>query len=883
MSGHRISWLVLLLLLLGSAVRGDQTQEEKRAFDTAMKSFQGEFWARAEQEWREFTIRFPVSPRVPEAVLYQAQSLIELGNPAGAIQLLHDGFGQAGAWAEDYVFWMAESHFRAENYTAAAQGFERFLREFSHSRRALEASLGQAVSRARLQQWDKVIAILEDPQGALMTASGTVTNQVLLVRGHLLLAEAFLALGNYQAARTAIETPQLEHLDPGLEWQKQHLRARTLQALGRLPEALAISTNLITAARGPGQQSLLAEANFFQAQVLAEMGRVDDAVTAYRQNLSTNIPPSIQVQTLLRLSELLIGSERFSEGRGIIEQFIQLSPDGAAADLARLTIAELKLRQHLQPASTPGSSESMPTNLLEQAIEDLDQVIQSGASGRVRGQAYLYRGWAEWIRGEYAQSSEAFEQAYSTLPRSEDQVTALYKWADARFQLGDLDGARTNYEAVVALAPGVGGRALALVEPALYQILRNGLELKRPELATRALGQLLASYPDGFLTGLGVLLTGQGVNELGDPAAARSLLKQFIEQAPDSPLAGEIQLGIARTFEAEGSWAHALAQYESILASTVSEPVRARADYYRALAVALSGQETNALAYFTNFVAVYPTNALAPRAQWWIGDYHWREADYINAELNYQLLFKNWPESDLAYEARMMAGRAAMARLSVSDAIGYFTNLTSDLSCPPDLKPKAMFAYGDALMRLPSASTNDPFANYAEAIKVFSSVERNYPSNRLAALAQGMMGGCYLQLAAADPRAFESASNAYQKVLLNPEAGVTERSQAEVGLATAMEKLALRQEGAARVRLLYVALDHHLNVFYGKNLADGERPDVFWVKKAGLEAGRLAETLQAWPQALKLYERLQGMIPSLEPLLQNKILKAQEQAARART
>jgi hypothetical protein len=41
--------------------------------------------------------------------------------------------------------------------------------------------------------------------------------------------------------------------------------------------------------------------------------------------------------------------------------------------------------------------------------------------------------------------------------------------------------------------------------------------------------------------------------------------------------------------------------------------------------------------------------------------------------------------------------------------------------------------------------------------------------------------------------------------------------------------------------------------------------------------------LQAWPQALKLYQRLQVMAPSLEPLLQNKILKASQQATQAQT
>jgi TolA-binding protein len=883
MNGRWILWALLGLLWSARPGWADPVQEEERAFQAAMRSFQGEFWGRAQQEWKDYTIRFPLSARAPEAVLYQAQCLIELGNPAGAIQLLQDGLPQAGSWAGEYVFWMAEAHFRAENYTAAAQGFERVLREFPGAKRALEAALGQAASRARLKQWDKVVAVLQDPAGPLPTTTETPANRLLIVRGHLLLAEAFLALGDYRAARVTIESPQLRDLDASLEWQKEHLQARTLMALGLLPEALAASSNLVATARGPGQKGLLAEANLFQAQVLAELGRLDEAVSAYRQNLSTNTPPAVQRQTLLRLSSLLIRNQRFAEGRAVIEQFAQVSPDPATADLARVTIAELKLRQHLQVVAS-GKSESTPTNLLEQVIGDLDEVIQSGSNRRLQGQAYLWRGWAEWIRGDQGQAGDAFAQACQILPRSEEQAIARFKWADAQMMSGEYAEALSNYQAVVAMAPGLGGAATELVEPALYQTLRAGLELDRPDLATNALSQLLEAYPNRFLTGVGVLLTGQGFTELGDPAAARGLFQRFLERAPDSPLAAEIQLAVARTIEAEGDWSGAIRQYESILATHKERsPIRARAEYFRALDTALSGLETNALVYFTNFVAAHPTNSLAARAQWWIADHYWRQQDYVNAELNYQLVFKNWPASDLAYEARMMAGRAAMARLSLSDAIGYFTNLTSDLSCPPELKPKAMFAYGDALMRLPSGNTNDPLANYAEAIKVFSSIERNYPSNGLAALAQGMIGNCYLQLAGADPRAFESATNAYSRVLTNAEASVAARSQAEVGLATVLEKLALRQEGEARTSLLQAALDRHLNVFLEKNLRPGEASDPFWVRKSGLEAGRLAETLQLWPQALKLYERLQALVPSLEPLLQNKILKSRELASRAGT
>ena len=35
--------------------------------------------AASEQEWRDFTIKFPLSPQLAQAVLYQARALVEEG------------------------------------------------------------------------------------------------------------------------------------------------------------------------------------------------------------------------------------------------------------------------------------------------------------------------------------------------------------------------------------------------------------------------------------------------------------------------------------------------------------------------------------------------------------------------------------------------------------------------------------------------------------------------------------------------------------------------------------------------------------------------------------------------------------------------------------
>jgi tetratricopeptide (TPR) repeat protein len=218
----------------------------------------------------------------------------------------------------------------------------------------------------------------------------------------------------------------------------------------------------------------------------------------------------------------------------------------------------------------------------------------------------------------------------------------------------------------------------------------------------------------------------------------------------------------------------------------------------------------------------------------------------------------------------MMAGRAAMGRLSFRDAIRYFTNLTSDANCPSDLDAKALFAYGSALMQGGAADTNSPSANFERAASVFGRICQLYPTNELGALAWGEIGDCDLQLAA-----YDAATNAYAQVIASPFANVSARSQAQIGLGIALEKKAALAAGNDQRTLLELALNNYVDVLHETNLRDDETADLFWVKKAGLQAAALAEALGEWEQAANIYGRLEKKMPQLSELLEGKIIAAQ--------
>ena len=560
----------------------------------------------------------------------------------------------------------------------------------------------------------------------------------------------------------------------------------------------------------------------------------------------------------------------------MFERFLAKFPRAASADLAWLTLGELRLREDaarlLTNGPAIGSTNPVTTNYFQPAMAALNALMTNFPQSSLIGKAHLDLGWCFWLQNNLVESQKSFRAAVELLPTfSSDKAIAWFKLGDADFRQSQFAAALASYNAVVDGFAALAEIKTNLFEPALYQAVRAALAASDLLGATNAAAKLLTSFPDSFRTQGAVLLTGQQMSRQGDPAAARANFLDLVKRAPDAILRPEIELAIARTYEDQNQWADAIQQYDTWLASFTNHPARPRAEYFRAYAYFQSGNPTNAFSGFTNFVAEFPTNEFTPRARWWLADYYFNAGlpeDLKNAEKNYLLLFS----TELGCQAKMMAGRVCVARQGWKDAMYYFTNLVNDAACPPELTVQALFAYGDTLMRLDSAETNK-FANLEEAVRVFKNICRDR-TNLMAALAWGRIGNCYF-----NARQYLLAAEAYSNAIASPYADVSTRCIAEVGLGDVLEKQAGQKSGPEQLALREEAKTHYLRIFYGDLLKDGEQPDLFWTRKAGLNAERLAEEQRQWLQALKICQRLKELLPLQSPFFDNRIEICQKNLA----
>lgn len=847
---------------------------EDHHFKAAWRAFQDLNHDRAEREFAEFVKNWPNSAQRGMAVLLQARARHEQAKFTGAIELLTAALPQAGKLADQYQFWLAEARFGARQFDKAAETYALLVRDFTNSPHYLAAAHNEALAWHKLgNQREKVVALLRDPNGAFQRAAKASPTNDLVISGTLLLGETLLTGRDFAGAEQAARALEARRLEPEVDWQRRFLLGRVLAEANRAAEALPVATNLVRLASALKQPVLEAESHSLHGSVLEKLGELADAVAAFTNNLAPSTPVTLRHHALAKAVDLNLRQQREADTVTLLERYSAQFPGDTRLDLAQVTLGELRVKEfHALLAGTNGPAR---TNLLTTALTNLTFALATHTNSPLRGRAHYQRGWCHWHLGQLASAAADFGAATTLLPKSEEQAMARFKLAEAQALQNDHTNALRNFQMVVEQYGDLERVRNAYFDEALYRAMRSAWAVTNQPAAEAAFRKIVELFPERLVSDKATLLHAGELTRRGRPVDARREFEAQLVRFPQSELAPQIHLAVARTFRQEFDWAGAARQYEDWLRRYPTNAARADVEFEHAMFSEQVGA-TNALTLFTNFVARFPAHSNAPLAQLHVGDLYFNQGDaFDKAETSYQLLFQNtnWPDSRLKHLARLAAGRAAYERDSFKDATNYFNELVTQANAervPKDIQARAFFALGDTYIKASQAGqpiAEDPFG---DAIIAFGRITNStlFPSSPLAAPAMGRIGDCLLQRAgkSQDLKQLELAAEAYRRAMTWPGADVETRSLAENGLGIVREKQARPND----------ALDHWSNVFYQKNLAPGEPPSLEQIKIAGGHLGRLREERQEWAQAIAIYESMQRLFPPLRTALQLKINRARQ-------
>jgi len=858
-----------------------QSRREIQDYGRGTNMFANRTFGPAAESLSNFVATYTNSALRTNAVLYLARSQIELHNYTGALELLKREM-PAGILAPDFVFWMATAYYGTNDYTNAIERCAFLLQNYSNAPPPLplRAALLQARALAQLSQWTPLIVLLSQPDGVFQTAARGGQSDQDVVDGYFLLVAAYLNQKQDKAAEVVLGKINTNGLRLDLQWQRQDLLCQVFLDEGRLEEALEGSTNLLAFLPQASQDQRIATA-FLRGEIFERTNQIPEALQAYSNNLERGFPLEVKWQALAKTIELMLQQNQSSNTMQWLDDFIQQrTNEPILIHLARFHLGDLKLKAYFAPPE-PGTNSPPPadTNLLLSAITNLAQAANSplnlaanSPDTDLPGRACLDLGWCDWTLGDFAGAAAHFSQAVTKLPMSENQAVALLKLGDACFRQSNYTAAVLHYGQLITNYATVADVTNQLFDLALYQLVQANVKLGLEDAASAAAQHILNWFPISGFGEQSLLLIGEdSLNRKTNYPAARATFQQLLEKYPHTLLWPQIQLAIARTFEQQGDWTNAFNAYASLEDSPgfATNSLRPQVEFALALACGKAGLETNALARMSNVVSLtnqFPGDPNAALAQNWIGNYHMNHGNYLDADYAFQELSnpKDFPNAgDLAWEARLMAGRAAFNHLDLAGASNDFYLVAIDTNAPADFQVQAQFQLGyTVFQQFQKAPTNESL--WKAAFTALNKVTDSGPSNFMATLAAGQLGNCYLAWADLDKsniNNYTNATNFFKTVLLDTNdspADVTARSQAEYGLGLIAERRHQPQE----------ALLHYCNVLYD---TDTLHADPSWIKEAGVKAAALYEEQKNWPGAMKVYQRVQDVVPSLRDQMQKNI------------
>jgi TolA-binding protein len=855
---------------------------EAETFKAASRLFEDKLYDLAQTRFADFTARYPGSERREQAVLLQGESLYFLGKLDEADALLRGELPKAGEMGDRFHFWLGEIAFKEGKVNRAVEEYSVVASQYPKSELRGEACYQSTLAISETGDWGRVVKILGADDGPFAEEAAAHPDSEGVQQCLLLLAEARLKLVEYSRSERVLLDLEKRKLSSAISWRRKFLFCKLKIALGDLSSALGMTTNLIQLAASSGRQNWQAESIVMQGDILEKMGRGPEAADLYERNLDA-LPAAMKKRALFKIVDLAEASDKSTNAIFRLETFVQQDPTNDVADLARLTLGELRLRRTAAELETAGGEISLSSsNALLLALTNFSQVAMSPRQGDLAARCWLDGGWCHWLLGQRREAAEAFQKAVALLAISPRRAVAQFKLGDAQFALGDFASAQANYRAVLRGYDGVRDLPPGLADQALYQFLRASLNRNDSDAAHEAVRDLIARFPGVSMTDRTLLLYGQAMNQARQPAEARELLASFLARFPSSPLRPEAELALAESYLEGGDYAEAYRRNKAWADANPTNALLPQAVYSEALAAEKAGLSTNSFELMTNFLSRFATDPLAPAARKWVADYYFDREIYPEAEKNYQVLIAqtNAPKS-LVEEAALMAARSASARDGLGEAAGYLLQLvkTVDTNSPP-LFADAWLFLGDTLFQQFLQSSNKINPDLAQqAISAFSRVTNSLPGTVYEARAWGRIGDCQFQWAAtfpddprkSDPGLFTSALAAYQAALASPGADVSIREQSAVKIGIVFE----------REKLPAQALRKYTDVLYE---AEPGRMDNYWVSQAGLSAARICEqtgdlansrgdaktAAGDFEKSANIYERLAKILPGMGPSLEKK-------------
>lgn len=565
-------------------------EKEIETLFMAKKAYEDGFYEVSLGMLERFGKNFPHSSKAAEARLLTGQCYFFQGHYLEALNIFESLLNEPAPnnFKDAVYFWIAEVHFKGNNFQKAAAFYERVINEFPQSSYAPAAYYSLGWSFFQTGKYAQALENFENLQEKFPKEPQSKDASFKII-------ECLYNLKKYSELRNKINPYFKLYANDSLRLSYLYFYlAESVYYLNNFEEAAG---NYLKSSQVTADDKIRGLAKLGLAWANLKLKKYKDAEDAFTDINQSSLDKKSMDILLLGRGVLMSQSNRVYESKKIYDQLIRESSDPLVLAQAYLGKADAlyNLAEYVQAAKVYKEGldrieGSVPAEILDKlrynlglaylkqgqlktAIEELSAVARSSRDEEVRVGAFSQVGDAYQESGEFAKAEEVYANILKDYPGS--------SYGDyVQYQLGLVYLQKGDYIAGCDILSGFKNelKDSPLRPQALYMLGTSLLNLNKPDEALRVFKDIHGLYPQ------------------------------------DTELLQKTEYEIA--------------------------------DCYYKL-----GQEKEALARFKLLRAKYPDSKLTPEIMWWLGQYYYQHDDLNLARRYFSSLARDFPGSNLTGDA----------------------------------------------------------------------------------------------------------------------------------------------------------------------------------------------------------------------------------------
>jgi TolA-binding protein len=632
----------------GVLLAEDNTKEAEALF-VAQKAFEDGFYDVCLSLLERYLKNYPASPKIAAANLLIGRCYYHQNKFLEALKKFEEVFDLPGGKdiKDEVFYWIAEVHFRGNNFSRAASYYKMIVDGFPDSAYAVSAyySLGWCLFQE--QKFNE-------------------------------------ALVNFKT----VEEKFPRHP------QVQEATFKVIECLYNLKDYAGLKDKLKSYLKTYTRDSLkTAYLYFYLAEADYYLDNLNDAVDEYSRVINSTDDAKIQALSKLGMGWAYLKLKQYQQANDAFKDIKADMLEKHSVDALSLGRAILyfdigKFRESKDIYEQVIAGTGDPVTLIQAYLGKADALYNLGeyqdsiaayieASGKVSDKSIppemvdkLHYGlaWAYLKGGRFKDAITEFQKIVNLSEDKIIKISALCQIGDAYQDSGDYVKAQETYDSILRDYPDS-----FYGDYVQYQLGLSMLKLSNYEGAILSFLNFKRNFPSSTLLDDASYALGLAYFQKQDYNSSKDIFLKFQEEFPQSNLASQAMYLLGTNFYNLGDFARAIEVFKNVIRLYSQDAELAqRCEYEIADSYSQMGNDKEAMSRFNGLRAKYPDSALTPAIIWWLGEYYYRQNDMNLAKRYFSTLIRDFPKSNLTADAYYALGSIYTEEGKYQDGVSNF-------------------------------------------------------------------------------------------------------------------------------------------------------------------------------------------------------------------